>query len=136
MGLGATPFLTPLQFGHECVAEVLAVGSDVTECRPGQRVVGPFQISCGGCAACSAGRTGNCETVPPIAMYGFGVSGGHWGGAVADELAVPYADGMLVALPRGIEPAAVASVADNIPDGTATLHPTFRACSPPVTRPE
>jgi alcohol dehydrogenase len=117
MGLGATPFLTPLQFGHECVAEVLTVGSEVTECRPGQRVVVPFQISCGACAACSAGRTGNCETVPPIAMYGFGVSGGHWGGAVADELAVPYADGMLVPLPQGIEPAAAASVADNIPDG-------------------
>jgi alcohol dehydrogenase len=117
MGLGATPFLTPLQFGHECVAEVLTVGSEVTRCRPGQRVVVPFQISCGACAACSAGRTGNCETVPPIAMYGFGVAGGHWGGAVADELAVPYADAMLVALPDGIEPAAAASVADNVPDG-------------------
>jgi alcohol dehydrogenase len=102
MGLGATPFLAPLQFGHECVAEVLTAGSEVTVCRPGQRVVVPFQISCGACAACRAGRTGNCETVPPIAMYGFGLSGGHWGGAVADELAVPYADGMLVPLPQGI----------------------------------
>ena len=85
MGLGATPFLTPLHFGHECVAEVLSVGSEVTECRPGQRVVVPFQISCGACAACSAGRTGNCHTVPPISMYGFGVAGGHWGGAVAES---------------------------------------------------
>ena len=123
MGLGATPFLTPLHFGHEFVAEVLTVGSDVAECRPGQRVVVPFQISCGACAACSAGRTGNCETVPPIAMYGFGVSGGHWGGAVADELAVPYADGMLVPLRQGIEPAAVASLADNIPDGYRHVAP-------------
>lgn len=123
MGLGATPFLTPLQFGHECVAEVLTVGSEVAECRPGQRVVVPFQISCGACAACNAGRTGNCETVPPISMYGFGVSGGHWGGAIADELAVPYADGMLVPLPAGIEAAAVASVADNVPDGYRHVAP-------------
>jgi len=123
MGLGATPFLTPLRFGHECVAEVLGVGGDVTAFRPGQRVVVPFQISCGVCAACTAGRTGSCETVPPIAMYGFGVSGGHWGGAVADQLAVPYADGMLVALPEGIEPAAVASVADNVPDGYRHVAP-------------
>jgi alcohol dehydrogenase len=123
MGLGATPFPVPLQFGHECVADVLTVGSDVTEFRPGQRVVVPFQISCGACPACGAGRTGNCETVPPIAMYGFGVTGGHWGGAVADELAVPYADGMLVPLPQGIEPAAAASVADNVPDGYRHVAP-------------
>jgi alcohol dehydrogenase len=123
MGLGATPFLTPLHFGHECVAEVLTVGSDVAEWRPGQRVVVPFQISCGACTACRAGRTGNCETVPPIAMYGFGVSGGHWGGAVADELAVPFADGMLLRLPPGIEPAAAASVADNVPDGYRHVAP-------------
>jgi alcohol dehydrogenase len=123
MGLGATPFLVPLHFGHECVAEVLAVGSDVCNCRPGQRVVVPFQISCGACAACRAGRTGNCQTVAPIAMYGFGVSGGHWGGAVADELAVPYADGMLVALPPGIEPATAASVADNVSDGYRHVAP-------------
>src|SRR3954462_8677754 len=55
MGLGATPFPTPLAFGHECVAEVLHTGSDVERIRPGQRVVVPFQITCGACAACSAG---------------------------------------------------------------------------------
>jgi alcohol dehydrogenase len=123
MGLGATPFLTPLRFGHECVGEVLSVGSDVAEIRPGQRVVVPFQISCGACSACRAGRTGNCLTVPPISMYGFGIAGGHWGGAVADELAVPYADGMLVALPDAIEPAAAASVADNVSDGYRHVAP-------------
>lgn len=123
MGLGATRFLTPLGFGHECVAEVLSVGADVADVRPGQRVVVPFQISCGDCPACRAGRTGNCEAVPPIAMYGFGVSGGHWGGAVADELAVPFADRMLVALPQAIEPSAAASVADNVSDGYRHIVP-------------
>lgn len=123
MGLGATPFVAPLQFGHECVAEVLTVGSGVTGFRPGQRVVVPFQISCGVCAACSSGRTGNCETVPPISMYGFGISGGHWGGAVADELAVPYADAMLVRLPQGVSPASAASVSDNVPDGYRHVAP-------------
>ena len=33
--------------------------------------------------------------MPPVAMYGFGVTGGHWGGAYSDLLAVPYADAML-----------------------------------------
>ena len=43
--------------------------------------------------------------------------GGDWGGALADVLRVPFADAMLVALPPGIEPSALASVADNVADG-------------------
>jgi alcohol dehydrogenase len=56
-------------------------------------------------------------------MYGFGVGGGHWGGALSDQLLVPYADAMLVALPDGIEPAAAASVADNVSDGYRHVAP-------------
>src|SRR3954470_14289052 len=123
IGLGATPFPTPLAFGHECVAEVLSVGAEVAEIRPGQRVVVPFQISCGACAACRAGHTANCLAVPPVSMYGFGLAGGHWGGAVADELAVPFADAMLVALPDGIDPVAAASVADNVVDAYRHIGP-------------
>jgi alcohol dehydrogenase len=123
IGLGATPFPTPLAFGHECVAEVLAVGADVAGVRPGQRVVVPFQISCGACAACRAGHTANCLAVPPISMYGFGLAGGHWGGAIADELAVPFADAMLVPLPDGIDPVAAASVADNVVDAYRHVGP-------------
>src|SRR3954467_1112737 len=127
IALGTTPFPAPLHFGHECVAEVVSVGGAVRDFRPGQRVVVPFQINCGQCAACLAGRTGNCETVPPISMYGFGLAGGHWGGAIADELAVPFADGMLVALPEGLDPAAAASVADNVSDGYRHVGPYLPA---------
>ncbi len=123
MALGATPFLLPLHFGHECVAEVLSVGEGVKTVSPGDRVVVPFQISCGECRMCRAGFTGNCETVPPISMYGFGVGGGHWGGAASDQLAVPYADAMLVPLPEGIDPATAASVADNVCDGYRHVAP-------------
>ncbi len=123
IGLGATPFPLPLQFGHECVAEVVAVGGEVQAVRPGQRVVVPFQINCGHCTACREGRTGNCLTVPPISMYGFGLAGGLWGGALADELAVPYADAMLVPLPDGVDPAAAASVADNVSDAYRLVAP-------------
>lgn len=123
MALGATPFVTPLRFGHECVAEVLTVGSDVADVRPGQRVVVPFEINCGMCAACRAGHTANCLSVPQLSMYGFGLAGGHWGGAIADELAVPFADAMLVPLPDGIEPAAAASVADNVSDAYRHIGP-------------
>lgn len=123
IALGHTPFPMPLCFGHECVAEVLRVGERVETVRPGDRVVVPFQISCGECVMCRAGHTSNCMSVPPISMYGFGVAGGHWGGAVADELAVPFADGMLVPLPEGIDPAAAASVADNVSDAHRHVGP-------------
>jgi len=125
--LGATPFPLPLQLGHECVAEVIAVGSEVRAVVPGQRVVVPFQISCGTCPPCLAGRTGNCAGVPPASMYGFGIAGGLWGGVIADQLAVPFADAMLVPLPDGIDVAAAASVADNVSDGYRHVMPYLPA---------
>ena len=123
VALGATQIPLPLHLGHECVAEVLSVGEQVRTVRPGDRVIVPFQINCGECAPCRAGRTGSCTSVPPLSMYGFGVGTGHWGGAFSDELAVPYADAMLVALPDGIDPAAAASVADNVCDAYRHIGP-------------
>jgi len=125
--LGATQIPLPLHPGHECVAEVLSVGSRVMTLRPGDRVIVPFQINCGACLACHTGHTGSCPGVPPLSMYGFGLIGGHWGGAFADELAVPYADAMLVALPDGIDPAAAASVADNVCDAYRHIGPHLPA---------
>lgn len=125
--LGATPFPLPLQLGHECVAEVIAVGSEVRTVVPGQRVVVPFQISCGTCPPCLAGRTGNCAAVPPASMYGFGIAGGLWGGVIADQVAVPFADAMLVPLPDGTDAAAAASVGDNVSDGYRHVAPYLPA---------
>lgn len=127
LALGRTPFVLPLHFGHECVAEVLAVGDKVSTVAPGERVVVPFEISCGTCRRCQNGFTANCESVPPISMYGFGIGGGHWGGVVADQLAVPYADGMLVALPAGVDAVAAASVADNVSDAYRHIGPYLPA---------
>jgi alcohol dehydrogenase len=123
LALGATPFPLPLRFGHECVAEVLSIGEQVTQVAPGRRVVVPFQISCGTCPQCRWGHTGNCANVPPFSMYGFGVGGGHWGGAFSDQLLVPYADQMLVPLPDELDPAAAASVADNVCDAYRHIAP-------------
>jgi alcohol dehydrogenase len=125
--LGATPLPLPLHLGHECVAEVLAVGEQVRTVAPGDRVIVPFQISCGACPACLAGRTGNCTSVPPLSMYGMGALAGHWGGAFADQLAVPYAEAMLVPLPAGIDPAAAASLADNVCDAYRHIAPHLPA---------
>jgi threonine dehydrogenase-like Zn-dependent dehydrogenase len=114
---GMVPFGEPFPLGHECIAEVVDVGDAVRTGAPGDRVVVPFQISCGRCAACGAGHTANCRTVPRGSAYGMRPLGGDWGGALADVLRVPFADAMLVPLPAGVEPAAVASVPDNVADG-------------------
>jgi alcohol dehydrogenase len=121
--LGATQLPLPLHLGHECVAEVLAVGERVRTVKVGDRVIVPFQINCGECDPCRAGRTGSCTGVPPISMYGMGFAAGHWGGAFSDQLAVPYADAMLLALPDGIDPVAAASVADNVCDAYRHIAP-------------
>ncbi len=122
---GLIPFQGPFPIGHEFVGEVVAVGSAVTGFGPGDRVIVPFQIACGTCACCRSGRTGSCETVPPVSMYGFEPLGGRWGGALADLVRVPYAAHMLVRLPAGLDPATVASVSDNVADG-------WRAVGPPL----
>ena len=127
IALGATQFALPLHLGHECVADVLAVGERVSTVKPGDRVIVPFQINCGTCTPCHAGRTGSCTSVPPASMYGMGLAGGLWGGAFADQLPVPYADAMLVALPAGIDPVAAASVADNVCDAYRHIAPHLPA---------
>ena len=98
---GAIPIAEPFPLGHECIAEVIETGDEVAGVAVGDVVVVPFQISCGECAACAAGRTGNCDTVPRGSAYGMQPLGGPWGGALADVLRVPFADAMLVPLPDG-----------------------------------
>ncbi len=127
IALGATQFALPLHLGHECVAEVLAVGERVSTVRPGDRAIVPFQINCGTCKPCRAGRAGSCTNVPPVSMYGMGLAGGPWGGAFSDQLAVPYADAMLVPLPDGIDPVAASSVADNVCDAYRHVAPHLPA---------
>lgn len=119
--LGLVPFGEPFPLGHECVGEVVEVGDAVTEVAPGDRVIVPFQISCGACDACRAGHTASCLSVPRGSAYGMKPLGGDWGGALSDLVRVPFADAMLLPLPDGLEPADVASVADNVPDGFRTV---------------
>ena len=121
------PFKGPYAFGHETVAEVIAVGDAVRTVRPGERVIVAFQISCGSCRRCRRGLTNSCETVPPRSMYGFGELGGHsWGGMLADAQRVPFADHMLTPLPAGASPVALASAGDNLCDGYRTVAPHLR----------
>jgi threonine dehydrogenase-like Zn-dependent dehydrogenase len=117
---GRAPLPGPIALGHEFVAEIIQAG-DMTELEVGTRTVVPFQISCGECARCVRGQTGDCLTVPERSMFGFGPFGGDWGGALSDLVRVPFADHMLVPIPDSLSAAAVASASDNIPDGWRTV---------------
>ncbi|MGP3921162.1 zinc-dependent alcohol dehydrogenase [Nonomuraea sp. 10N515B] len=128
---GKVPFQGPFPIGHECVAEVVAVGPGVRQIRAGQSVVVPWAVSCGTCPRCLAGLTSKCATTTraTLAAYGFGPASGPWGGMVTDQLRVPHADHMLVPVPDGVPPLRVAAASDNLADA-------WRTVVPPLTRHE
>src|SRR3954470_7573002 len=120
---GGSPFPPPFAIGHEGVGEVVEVGDRVSSFAPGDRVIMPFQVSCGTCPQCRDGRTGNCSTVPWQSTYGFGFGDAYWGGFLSDTANIPYAHPMRVPLPQATPPEAAASASDNIPDGYRTVTP-------------
>ncbi len=58
---GKLPTPLPRVLGHEAAGIVQAVGSDVTEFRPGDRVVSCLSVFCGTCRECLDGNTWLCE---------------------------------------------------------------------------
>ncbi|MDD9939859.1 MAG: alcohol dehydrogenase catalytic domain-containing protein [Myxococcales bacterium] len=125
--LGESPFRGPFPFGHECIAEVIECGEDVRRFRPMDKVVVPFQISCGQCRLCRGRSTGTCSAVPDNSLFGVGQTGGDWGGVVADRLRVPFADHMLVHFPQHLDPVSFASLSDNIACGWQAVVPALQA---------
>ena len=123
-GLTNLPF--PMAIGHECVAEVVEVGSSVERVTVGDRVIVPYQVSCGTCAACRRDDTSSCERVPWLSGYGLGLAGGGFGGAMSDLLEVPFADAMLVPLPDGVSPATAAAIGCNLPDTYRCVEPLLQ----------
>ena len=93
---GRTDFEVGRTFGHENMGEVIEVGNGVDAVQVGDRVVLPFNISCGFCNNCERGFTNYCTTTQPNpaaagAAYGFAGMGPYAGGQ-AELLRVPYGD--------------------------------------------
>ncbi|HYZ01852.1 MAG TPA: glutathione-independent formaldehyde dehydrogenase [Candidatus Binatia bacterium] len=98
---GRTAAQPGIVFGHEPLGVVAETGSGVRSLQPGDRVVMPFNISCGFCANCTRGYFNACLTLNPDnagAAYGYVGMGPHRGGQ-ADLLRVPYADVNALKLP-------------------------------------
>ncbi|HVH17528.1 MAG TPA: alcohol dehydrogenase catalytic domain-containing protein [Myxococcota bacterium] len=121
---GLFPLRGPFALGHECVGEIAALGDGVRGLEVGQRVVVSFQVSCGACGTCARGRTALCEKLPMLSDYGMQpLSGVEYGGMLSDLIRVPYAEAMLQPVARSLDPVALASVSDNVPDGYRALAP-------------
>ena len=65
--------------GHEIMGVVEAVGSAVTQIKVGNRVVLPFNISCGTCTYCSQGNTAACLTLKRRSPLGPSTAPPAWG---------------------------------------------------------
>ena len=103
------PFLDPGDvLGHEPMGIVEEVGPEVTHLRPGDRVVVPFNISCGSCATCSTGLQSQCETTQNretgfgASLFGYTKLYGQVPGGQAEYLRVPQAHYGPIKVPDGV----------------------------------
>jgi S-(hydroxymethyl)glutathione dehydrogenase/alcohol dehydrogenase len=92
---GSVPLPPPVILGHEGAGTVLAVGSDVSRVRIGDRVISSFTPACGNCFFCLRDQSQLCETMGahmfvPKATRGDGspVIGASGLGTFADEMTV------------------------------------------------
>jgi alcohol dehydrogenase len=60
-----------------------------------------------------------------MSTYGFGPAVERWGGFLSDVVCIPYAEHMLVPVPPGLDPSAVASASDNISDAWRAVAPAL-----------
>lgn len=83
--------------GHEPMGIVEEVGSGITNLKPGDRVVVPFQVACGHCFMCDQGLQTQCETTQVrdqgmgATMFGYSKLYGQLAGGQAEYLRVPQA---------------------------------------------
>jgi threonine dehydrogenase-like Zn-dependent dehydrogenase len=93
--------------GHEPMGVVEEVGPEVTELRAGDRVVVPFNVSCGTCFMCSAGLHSQCETTQVheqgsgAALFGYTKLYGQVPGGQAELLRVPFGNTLPIKVPDG-----------------------------------
>ena len=102
------PFLDPGDIlGHEPMGIVEEVGASVTDLAPGDRVVVPFNISCGHCWMCDHGLQSQCETTQVreqgtgAALFGYTKLYGQVPGGQAELLRVPQAQYGPIKVPDG-----------------------------------
>jgi threonine dehydrogenase-like Zn-dependent dehydrogenase len=116
--------------GHEFMGEVMEVGRDVKNLKPGDRVVVPFPIACGQCFFCQRGETSLCENSNPNAwmaeklwghspagLFGYSHLLGGFAGGQAEYARVPFADVGPFKIENGFTDDQVLFLSDILPTG-------------------
>ncbi|PZS22077.1 MAG: glutathione-dependent formaldehyde dehydrogenase [Pseudonocardiales bacterium] len=116
------PFLSEGDIlGHEPMGIVEEVGPGVTAIHPGQRVVIPFNISCGTCFMCNQGLHSQCETTQVrdqgmgAALFGFTKLYGQVPGGQAEYLRVPFGNTLPIPVPEGLPDERFVYLSDVLP---------------------
>jgi threonine dehydrogenase-like Zn-dependent dehydrogenase len=102
------PFMTEGDIlGHEPMGVVAEVGPEVTAVQAGDRVVVPFNVSCGTCFMCGQGLHSQCETTQVreqgtgAALFGYTKLYGQVPGGQAEYLRVPFGNTLPIKVPQG-----------------------------------
>jgi threonine dehydrogenase-like Zn-dependent dehydrogenase len=128
---GFLPMMEPGDImGHEFMGEVVEVGQNVKRLKVGDRVVVPFPIACGHCAACEAEAFSLCENSNPNAyiaekmlghspsgIYGYSHLLGGFAGGQAEYARVPFADIGPLRVPADLTDEQVLFLSDILPTG-------------------
>ncbi len=116
--------------GHEFMGEVVAVGKETMRLKEGDRVVIPFDISCGTCFFCQKSLWSLCDNSNPNAemaekLYGQSAAGlfgyshlfGGYAGGQAEYVRVPFADVGALIIPEELPDEKVLFLGDIFPTG-------------------
>ena len=116
--------------GHEFMGEVVELGREVKNLKVGDRVVVPFPIACGNCAACGAELYSLCENSNPNAwvaekmmghspagVFGYSHMLGGYAGGQAEFARVPFADVGPLKVPEGMPDDRALFLSDIFPTG-------------------
>ena len=116
--------------GHEFMGEVVEVGKGVKKTKVGDRVVVPFPIACGHCAACKAELYSVCENSnpnsymaeklmghSPAGVFGYSHLLGGYAGGQAQYARVPFADVGPFKVPEDLSDEQVLFLSDILPTG-------------------
>jgi S-(hydroxymethyl)glutathione dehydrogenase / alcohol dehydrogenase len=93
--------------GHEPVGMVVEAGPDVVRVKKGDRVIIPFNVSCGQCWFCQHQLESQCDNSNPHGevggFFGYSETSGGYPGGQAELMRVPYANFTPFKVPAGSE---------------------------------
>jgi len=116
--------------GHEFMGEIVELGPSVKNLKVGDKVVVPFNISCGHCFFCGRQEYSLCDNSNPKpeladklyghsggGLFGYSHMYGGYAGGQAEFARVPFGDVGPLVVPKGIDDDKVLFLSDIFPTG-------------------